>query len=223
MSALWADTTVAELLEWLPLLWQGFLINLQVTGLTIVLGVPLGFLLALLVRSHNRWVHAPAIAFVEVGRGAPALVLVQFIYFGLPQINLTLESFAAAVVAMTLSSACYISEILRAGLDAVPKGQHEAAHALNFSKADEMRFVILPQAMKVSSPSLLGFAILILQSTALCFSIALPEIVAQAYEIGSISFRYFPVLVLTAGFFVVVCIPASVAVGWLEKRNASKI
>lgn len=219
MSALWAETTFAEVLEWLPLLGQAFLINLQVTGLTILFGLPLGFLLALLVRSQKRWVNIPAVGFVEIGRGAPALVLVQFVYFGLPQVNLTLESFGAAVLAMTLSSACYISEIIRAGLDAVPKGQHEASLALNLSKSDEMRFVILPQAMKVSSPSLLGFAILILQSTSLCFSIALPEIVAQAYEIGSLSFRYFPVLVLTAGFFVVVCIPASVAVSWLEKRN----
>lgn len=219
MSALWADTTLAEILEWLPLLGQAFLINLQVTGLTILFGLPLGFMLALLVRSQNRWINMPAVTFVEIGRGAPALVLVQFIYFGLPQVNLTLESFGAAVLAMTLSAACYISEIIRAGLDAVPKGQHEASSALNLSRSDEMRFVILPQAMKVSSPSLLGFAILILQSTSLCFSIALPEIVAQAYEIGSLSFRYFPVLVLTAGFFVVICIPASVAVSWLEKRN----
>lgn len=219
MNALWAGTTWADLAEWLPLLAQAFKVNLEVTFFTLLFGLPGGFLLALMLRSTWRLVNVPALVFVEIGRGAPALVLIQFVYFGLPQINLTLESFGAALIALVISTACYTSEIIRAGMDAVPPGQREAAHALNFSAMDEMRFIIAPQALKVSSPALLGFAILVLQSTTLCFSIALPEIVAQAYEIGSMSFRYFPVLLLTAIFFVVVCVPASVAVGWLEKRN----
>jgi polar amino acid transport system permease protein len=218
MSQLWQDTSWADLMEWLPLLTQAFKINLQVTLLTLLFGLPGGFILALLLRSGRNALRIAAMALVEFGRGAPALVLIQFVYFGLPQLNLTLESFGAAIIALAASTACYTSEIIRAGLDAVPAGQREAAHALNLSPIDEMRFVILPQALRVSTPALLGFAILVLQSTTLCFSIALPEIVAQAYEIGSISFRYFPVLLLTALFFVVVCIPASVAVGWLEKR-----
>ena len=73
------------------------------------------------------------------------------------------------------------------------------------------------QALRIATPALMGFAILVLQSTTLCFTIALPEIVAKAYEIGSISFVYFPVLVLTACFFIAVCVPASVLVGWLER------
>ncbi len=219
MSALWSGTTWADIMEWLPLLAAAFKINLQVTFLTLLFGLPGGFILAILLRSSWRTINVPALIFVEIGRGAPALVLIQFVYFGLPQINLTLESFGASLIALSISAACYTSEIIRAGMDAVPVGQREAAHALNLSALDEMRFITMPQAFKVSSPALLGFAILVLQSTTLCFSVALPEIVAQAYEIGSISFRYFPVLLLTACFFVVVCIPASVAVGWLEKRN----
>lgn len=219
MNALWAGTTWADIVEWLPLLAQAFKINLQVTFFTLLLGFPGGFLLALMLRSSWRIVIASALVFVEIGRGAPALVLIQFVYFGLPQVNMTFDSFGAALIALSLSAACYTSEIIRAGMDAVPTGQREAAHALNMSSWDEMRFIIMPQAFKVSSPALLGFAILVLQSTTLCFSIALPEVVAQAYEIGSISFRYFPVLLLTAFFFIVVCVPASVAVGWLEKRN----
>jgi polar amino acid transport system permease protein len=218
MSQLWQNTTSADLMEWLPLLIQAFSINLQVTFLTLLFGLPGGFILALLLRSERNTLRLAVMAFVEIGRGAPALVLIQFVYFGLPQMSLTLESFGAAIIALAASTACYTSEIIRAGLDAVPAGQREAAHALNLSPTDELRFVILPQALRVSTPALLGFAILVLQSTTLCFSIALPEIVAQAYEIGSISFRYFPVLLLTALFFVVVCVPASVAVGWLEKR-----
>jgi polar amino acid transport system permease protein len=221
MSNLWLGTTWAELMEWLPMLLQAFVINLQVTALTLLIGLPGGFLLALGLQSRRRAVSVPTLALVELGRGAPALVLVQFVYFGLPQVSLTIGSFSAAVVALALSCACYTSEIIRSGLDAVARGQKEAAHALNLSAVDEMRFIVLPQALRISTPALLGFAILVLQSTTLCFTIALPEIVAQAYEIGSISFRYFPVLLLTAMMFVVVCVPASVAVGWLESKTKS--
>lgn len=219
MNQLWLDTTWPELMEWLPLLVQAFAVNLQVTFLTLLFGLPSGFALAVCLQSRHAWVRIPAMAFVEIGRGAPALVLIQFVYFGLPQLDLTIGSFSAAILALSISSACYTSEIIRSGLDAVPHGQKEAAHALNMSTLDEMRFVVLPQALRISTPSLMGFAILVLQSTTLCFTIALPEIVAQAYEIGSINFRYFPVLLLTALLFLVVCIPASAFVGWLESKN----
>lgn len=219
MNQLWLDTSWAELMEWLPLLADAFQINLQVAALTLLFGLPGGLLFALGLRSNNKWLSKCSLVIVELGRGAPALVLIQFVYFGLPQVNITMESFLAATVALAFSCACYTSEIIRSGLDAVPAGQKEAAQALNMSSVDEMRFIILPQALRISTPALMGFAIIVLQSTTLCFTIALPEIVAQAYEIGSMSFRYFPVLLLTAIFFVVVCVPASIAVGWMESKQ----
>jgi polar amino acid transport system permease protein len=141
------------------------------------------------------------------------------VYFGLPQVGLTTGSFAADISAISVSCACYTSEIFGSGLDAVPYGQKEAAHALNFTALDELRFIVFPQALRIATPALMGFAILVLQATTLCFTIALPEIVAQAYEIGSTTFRYFPVLLMTAIFFVVVGVPASLAVGWLEGKS----
>jgi polar amino acid transport system permease protein len=219
MSQLWLDTTWADLAGWIIPLLKASLINIQVTLLTLLFGFPSGFFLALGLRSGNTPLRVLTRALVEMGRGAPALVLIQFVYFGLPQVNLTIGSFAAAVFAISVSCACYTSEIFRSGLDAVPRGQKESAHALNFTTVDEMRFVVLPQALRISTPALLGFAILVLQGTTLCFTIALPEIVAQAYEIGSTTFRYFPVLLMTAIFFVVVGVPASFGIGWLEDKT----
>lgn len=220
MNALWMGTTTGEIADWLPILWAGLQISLKVTLATLLTGIPLGLVLALLVQSKSRAVSWAALVLVEIGRGTPALVLLQFIYFGLPQIDLSLSSFVSAWVALSLTTAAYTSEILRAGLQAVPAGQIEAAHALNLSRLDELRFVILPQAVRIAVPALLGFAILVFQSTSLCFTIALPEIVSQANEIGSMTFKYFPVLTITGVIFALICIPASVFVGWLEHRAA---
>lgn len=220
MNGLWMGTTWAEIADWLPVLLAGLRISLKVTLATLVTGIPLGLLLALLVQSRSRAASWAALVVVEIGRGTPALVLLQFIYFGLPQVDLSLSSFVSAWVALSLTTAAYTSEILRAGLQAVPAGQIEAAHALNLSRRDELRFVILPQGIRVAVPALFGFAILVFQSTSLCFAIALPEIVSQANEIGSMTFKYFPVLTVTGVIFAVICIPASVFVGWLEHRAA---
>lgn len=220
MNSLWMGTGWAEILGWLPALWAGLQISLKVTAATLLTGIPLGLMLALAVQSKSRVLTWTALVLVEIGRGTPALVMLQFIYFGLPQVQLSLSSFVSAWIALSLSTAAYTSEILRAGLQAVPAGQIEAAHALNMSRRDELRFIILPQGIRVAMPALFGFAILVFQSTSLCFAIALPEIVSQANEIGSMTFKYFPVLTITGLIFAAICIPASMAVGWMEHRAA---
>lgn len=219
MNQLLMGATWSDVIGWIGPLSHGFVINLEAAALTLLIGLPAGFLLAVLSQQKPRWIRWPNRVVIELGRGAPALVLIQFFYFGMPQVHLTLGSFSAAIVALSLSTAGYTSEIIRSGLDAVPDGQKEAVQALNLSRGDAMRYVILPQALGISAPALLGFAILVLQSTTLCFTIAMPEIASRAYEIGSTTFQYFPVLALTAAFFIVVCVPASFFGGWLERGD----
>ena len=207
---LWADS--------LPTLLRGLWVSLQVTGASLVLGIPLGLLLALSVQSRRRAVSVSALFVVEVGRGAPLLVLLQFVYFGLPTAGLTLSAFASATVAFAWCTGAYTSEIIRAGLEAVPHGQKEAAEALGFIRSDALRYVILPQGLRVSIPALLGFSILMLQASSLCFAIALPELLSKGYQIGSSTFRYMPLLVLAAALYAAICIPATLVVGVLERR-----
>jgi polar amino acid transport system permease protein len=201
-----------------PVLIRGYWVSLQVTGVSLVLGIPLGLFLALCVQSRRRAVSAPALLVVEVGRGAPLLVLLQFVYFGLPTAGLTLSGFASAAFAFAWCTGAYTSEIIRAGLDSVSYGQKEAAEALGFIRSDALRFVIVPQGLRVSIPALLGFSILMLQASSLCFAIALPELLSKAYQLGSTTFRYMPLLVLAAALYAAVCIPATLIVGVLERR-----
>ncbi|WP_419759957.1 amino acid ABC transporter permease [Acidisoma sp.] len=203
---------------WFPTLLTGFVLSLKVTAVCLALGLPLGLLLALGVRSAGAVVHWISLAVVEIGRGAPALILLQFAYFGLPSAGLTLSSFTAASLALAWTTGAYTSEIIRAGIEAVPHGQREAALAAGLNQADTLWYVILPQGLRVAFPALLGFSILMLQATSLCFTIALPEVVSQAYMVGSNTFHYMPIFLLAALMFAVVCIPATICVSWLERR-----
>ncbi|MDR0810411.1 MAG: amino acid ABC transporter permease [Gemmobacter sp.] len=213
MGVTWADVKT-----WLPGFWNGFLISLKLTFVSLVLGVPMGLLLALGVQAKTRASRLTCLALVEIGRGAPALVMLQFVYYGLPSAGISLPAFTAAAVALCWNTGAYTSEIIRAGLDAIPAGQKEAAEALNLSRVDELRFVLLPQGLRIAVPALMGFSILVFQGTSLCFAIALPEIISRAYDIGSMYFFYFPALAVAGLFFAAVCIPASFLVEWFEHR-----
>ncbi|MBB1492915.1 MULTISPECIES: amino acid ABC transporter permease [unclassified Paracoccus (in: a-proteobacteria)] len=210
--------TQQEWASWMPQLLTGLKVSLQVAGASIAIGLVLGLALALGVMSRRAWVRALSLLVVEIGRGAPALVLLQFVYFGLPNAGLTLGSFAASVVALAWNTGAYTSEIIRASIQAIPQGQREAALALNLSPRSEMMDVILPQAMRIALPPLLGFAILIFQGTTLCFTIALPELVSRAYNIGSNTFRYLPAIVAAGSLYVAICLPASAIVSHMERR-----
>lgn len=210
--------TYDEISAWLPDLLGGLSISLQVTVLSLAIGIPFGLLLALGVLAKSRAIRVLSLVLVEVGRGAPALVLLQFIYFGLPTTGLMLGSFAAAIIALAWNTGAYTSEIIRASLQSVAHGQREAAIALGLTRQDELRYVLLPQGLRVALPALLGFSILIFQGTSLCFTIALPELVSRAYEIGSTTFRYFPALLMAGALYASISIPAALLVNHVEKR-----
>jgi polar amino acid transport system permease protein len=204
--------------EWFPSLLDGLRLSIAVTAVSLALGIPLGLILALGVQSKTVAWRTLALFLVEIGRGAPALILLQFTYFGLPNAGVALSSFVSASLALAWCTGAYTSEIIRAGLEAVPYGQKEAATAIGLNRWDALRYVIVPQALRVSVPPLFGFSILMLQASSLCFAIALPELVSQAYIIGSNTFRYMSILLLTALFYAVICIPATIAVSALERR-----
>lgn len=203
---------------WLPKMLDGLYLSMTVTFFSLLIGIPLGFALSLSVASRTRSIRWLSLVIVELGRGAPSLVLLQFAYFGLPSTGLTLSSFGASVLALSWTTCAYTSEIIRGALHAVPKGQYEASLAVGLNPVDTMRFIIVPQGLKVALPSLFGFSILIFQSTSLCFAIALPELISRAYEIGTNTFQYFPALVLAGLLYLMICAPATIIVGLLEAR-----
>jgi polar amino acid transport system permease protein len=207
-----------EFLDWLPRLAGGLWVSVQVTLLSLLIGVPLGLGFALLSSTRSRVARVVTGAVVEVGRGMPALVMLQMVYFGLPETGVVLDAYWAAIVALSLTTGAYTSEIIRAGLRAVPEGEVEAADALGVTRGDTLRFVVIPQGLRIAVPALLGFAILILQVSSLAYTIGLPELLSQAYSIGASTFQYLPVLVLAGLLYLVITVPGGWLVDAFERR-----
>ncbi|MGH3661759.1 MAG: amino acid ABC transporter permease [Micromonosporaceae bacterium] len=214
-------SSVASWPEWIGLLLPGLQTSVLLTVAMLAMGLPLGLLLALGASATRfpplQWV---TLAVVEMGRGVPVLVIIYLVYFGLPQVDITIGAFAAGSVALAVSFGAYTSEVFRAGLAAVPAGQHDAAQALGLRPRKVLRLVILPQAIRIVTPPILGWTIIFFQATSLCYAIAVPELLSRAYTLATNTFEYFGVLLLAAVLYAAICIPASQFVARIERRRA---
>lgn len=209
--------------EWSPQLFQGLMISLQLVGLALLFGLPLGLGLALISFAKNRFARYLAVILVEIGRGAPALVVLQMVYYGLPASGLTVTAFTSGAIALALTTGAYTTEILRAGLNAVPHREIEAGWALGLTYHDILRFVVVPQGILFAVPALMGFAILIFQATALTYTIAIPELLARAYRVGAATYLYLDVLILAGLFYLAVTVPFGWLVSYTERRLGSHL
>lgn len=166
--------------------------------------MPLGLALAVSAESAVRPLRWFSFLVVEVGRGLPALVLLYLLYFGLPEAGIVLTSMHTAVAALAWASGAYASEYFRAGLSAVPREQKEAALVTGLGGWQGFRLIVLPQALRISMPPLASLAVLTFQASALAFIIAVPELMSNAYELSSMTFKYLSVYVLTAGIYSII-------------------
>lgn len=207
--------------SWALDLLPGLLVSLELTAVFVVLGIPYGLLLAIGGLQRNRVVSVISIAVIEVGRGVPALVIIYLVYFGLPQAGLTLAAFAATGVALAVSYGSYVSDVFRSGIQAVPLTQLEAASALGLGPSTTFFRVVLPQAVRIVIPPLLGWTIVYFQATSLAFAVSVPEILSRAYTLATADYQYLPVLILAALFYLAICVPASMLVDRLEHRRDS--
>lgn len=204
--------------DWTPQLVSGLWVSLELTALALLIGLPIGLVLALMSSSIRRWVRYLVLVLVEIGRGAPALVVLQMVYYGLPPTGIVLNSFMSAVIALALTTGAYTSEIIRAGLNAVPHREIEGGVALGMTRRDIMVHVVIPQGILFAIPALMGFAVLIFQATALAFTISVPELLARAYQIGAATFLYLSVLSLAGLYYLAIAVPFGWLVSYTEGR-----
>ncbi|MFE4834638.1 amino acid ABC transporter permease [Arthrobacter sp. NPDC056691] len=189
---------LTQWLGWLPALAPGLVVSLQLTGLSLLFGFPLGLLFAVMAAAKPAPLQWISFLFVEIGRGLPALVLLYLLYFSLPDAGITLTSLTTAIIALTWNTGAYASEYFRAGIASVPLGQKEAALTSGLRGWTGFRLIILPQALRISTPPLAGLAVLVFQGSALAFVISVPELMSKGFEIASITFEYLSVYLLTA-------------------------
>jgi len=204
----------------LPLLLSGLWVTFTLGILAIVLGLAGGLLLALLRLYSPTPVRQITIAFIDVFRAIPILVLLVVVYYALPFMGLRLSPFAAAASSLSFVSAAYSAEIFRAGIQAVAKGQFEAARALSLSPFRTMTDVILPQAIRVVIPPITSNAINVMKDTALASVVAMPDLLKQATQAQALTANPTP-LIGAAVIYLIILLPLVRLVALLEKRMSA--
>ena len=206
--------------ETLPLILSGLTTTLVLGFTCIAIGFFAGLFLAMLRLYAMRPVRFLTIAYIDVFRSIPVLVLLFVIYYALPFAGIRLSSFASATTAISMISAAYSAEIIRAGIEAIPKGQFEAARALGLHFFSTMRKVILPQAIKIVVPPLTSNSINVMKDTALASVVAMPDLLKQANQAQALSANPTP-LIVAAVIYLIILLPLVRLVGLLERRMAS--
>lgn len=211
-----------QIVEWLPGLLAGLIVTLKIAGLSFIFSLVLGLALAMGRLYGGPWLQRFTLIFVEILRGTPLLTQMLIIYFSLGTLGLLLSAFAAAVIAITLNSAAYMSEIFRSGIISVDTGQKEAALSIGMTELQSFRYAVLPQAMRVIIPPMTNYAIIIIKSTSLASAITAPELMMQAHSLSSEYFKPTEIYALTAAIYIVIAYPLSVIAHVLEKRLAQQ-
>ncbi|MGE4341024.1 MAG: ectoine/hydroxyectoine ABC transporter permease subunit EhuD [Pigmentiphaga sp.] len=201
--------------EIFPLLLQALHITVQATVLGMLLAMVLGLLLALARRSPWRLLSWPTAFVIEFVRSTPLLVQLYFFFYGLPALGWKPSALLTGVLALGLHYAAYCAEVYRAGIESVPRGQWEAAQALNLGRWRTATGVILPQAIPPVVPALGNYWVAMFKDTPLLSAITVVEVLQQAKIIGSSSFRYVEPITLVGVMFLVLSLLAA----WLVHRT----
>jgi polar amino acid transport system permease protein len=204
-------------IEILPVLARAAIVTIEVTFLSFFIALVLGLVLAVL-RMSGPIVGWLASAFVELVRSTPLLIQIFFLFFVLPRFGIVLDAFTAGIIALSIHYGCYCSEVYRAGLEAVPRGQWEACTALNFSSWHTFKNIVLPQAIPPIVPALGNYLVALFKDTPLLSAIAVLELVQTAKNLGSENFRYTEPMTIVGLTFLALSLVSAVGIRWLERR-----
>jgi polar amino acid transport system permease protein len=205
-------------MEIAPLLARALAVTLQATALGMAIALTLGLALALARRSRHRLLSWPTAALIEFVRSTPLLVQIFFLFYVLPEAGVRLSPLQAGVAALGIHYAAYCSEVYRAGLESVPRGQWEAALALNLGRWRTLRAVIVPQAIPPVVPALGNYLVAMFKDTPLLSAITVVELLQTAKLIGAERFRYVEPLTLVGVLFLVLSLASAVVIRQAEKR-----
>lgn len=205
----------------LPDLLGALVVTIEITLLGSVVALLLGLVIAVVRQARIPVVDTVVWAFVELVRSTPLLVQVFFLFFVLPRFGVVLSAFTVGVVGLGVHYATYTSEVYRAGIDAVPRGQWEAAAALSLPRSRVWTGVILPQAVPRVLPALSNYVISMFKEVPLLLGIGVVEVVNKAKELSSDTFRPIEPYTIAGLLFLALSLPASILVRRLERRRVA--
>lgn len=184
---------------------------------SVALGVLLGSILTLLKRSKFKLLKFIASAYIEIVRGTPLLLQIFIVYFGLSNI-LNINELFAVIIALSLNSAAYVSELIRAGIEAVDKGQMEAARSLGMSQAMAMRKIVIPQAVKNILPAIGNEFVAIIKESSMASTLGMAELMYAAKVVSTKSFNYTETLIMSAVFYFIMTFSLGRLIKYIERR-----
>jgi polar amino acid transport system permease protein len=196
------------------------LTTLELSAVAFIASLPLGLGGALARTSRHGILRLSVNGYVEVIRNVPLLVIIYIVFYGLSGLGLRLDSFTSGAIALIINGTAFVTEIFRGGLAAIPQGQYDAGYSLGMRPAEVLRHVVIPQLVRVTFPALGNQVVFVILGSTLVYVIGGLELMGVAYQVGSLTFRYFEVFALASILYVLavqILLPAWNFVGgrWL--------
>lgn len=221
-----------EILEFISIYYRYFLngvgITVALAFFTVIFAVIFGTFVALMRLSSNKFLKSISSAFIEIVRGTPLLVQVYILYYGLPTIGfelpqvdafgISLTDFASVILALTINSTAYVAEIIRGGIQAVDKGQMEAARSLGLNYKMSMRYIIIPQSIKAILPALGNEFITVIKESAIVSVVGIQELMFKARSASGTTYKIFTPYIMAAVMYFVLTFGLSKLLGVAERR-----
>lgn len=201
-----------------PLLGEGFAKTILLSLLALATALVLGLFLGMFGASKSPGLRGISRVYVSFIQNTPLVIQVFFLYHGLPHLGVMLPVFSIGVLAISIYHGAYIAEVVRAGIEATPRGQHEAAYSQGFTYWGTMRHIILPQAKRVMYPSLTNQAVSLIKNTSVLAMVAGGELMYQADSWSSTSLAYGPTYVVTGLLYLSLCLPLALYARRLESK-----
>lgn len=212
--------SIQVIIDNIPYLVQGLLVTFELATISIILSFILGILLGIAKLAKSPIISKLAFIYIEIVRGTPLIMVVFWIFFLLPiLLSKPIQPFTSAVAAFTIFTSAYIAEIVRAGIQAIPVGQIEAALSSGLSYWQTMRFIILPQAITKMIPPLVSQFISLFKDTSLAYIIGVMELTRRATIINNREFKSFEIFTFVAIIYFIICYSMSRYAKYLERKR----
>ncbi len=204
----------------LPFLWQGLLVTLHVSALIVLFGLIAGTILGIAIAYGPRWLYWPIRLYSDFFRGIPLLVLIFFMYYGLPAFRINLSSFAAVVLALSAFKTAHVIEVVRGAIQSIPRGQTEAAKSIGLTFGQRLLYVIAPQAIRRFLPPWINAVVDTVKGSALVSLVGIVDLMLAIQQVIGRTYRPMPLYVLGAIMYFLINYTLSLASRRLEARFA---
>lgn len=202
----------------LPYLLAGAALTITISASAMLVALVLGMTAAAISQKRGAFVSPLIRAYVEIFRNTPLLIQIFIVYFGLPQLGLRLSPFVSGMLALTLYAAAYNIEVFRAGLEAVPKGQGEAAQTTGLSPLQTLIHVVIPQALRISFPALSNNLVSLVKNSSLVSTIGMVDLMFAANDISANNFRSFEMYAAACILYIVIVLSLTSCLSLAERR-----